>query len=73
MPPGLQANANTQISGTSHLGIVKDEKVINEIARKAAEFYKRLVDSEVRANPAKKPWDTRTGKVTNNRIEGGAW
>ena len=75
VPGADENNPVTDIQGTvlglgSHLKIVKDERVVEGIAEKAASSYERRVQLDIQWGPYTSPWDTSSGAVQDGNLKG---
>ncbi|KKK73584.1 hypothetical protein LCGC14_2892360, partial [marine sediment metagenome] len=50
---------NIPIPGVGHYSILKNQKMIQEMAKAAAQAYLKKVKEEINNNPSWDPWDTR--------------
>ena len=67
------ADENTQLRNTNHFDIVKDERVVEGIAEKAAQSYEMRVQMELQWGPGKAPWDTSGGHMQDGGLAGKYW
>ena len=67
------ADENIQVKNTNHFDIVKDERVVEGIAEKAAKSYEMRVQMELQWGPGKAPWDTSSGRLRDGSLEGNYW
>ena len=70
----IEGADNFRIRNTTHSSIMKDERVIEGIAEKAARAYELRVRMDIQSGPpGTLLWGTRSGRVRDGKLEGDFW